>query len=184
MNYETTTVEPRIYVASLSDYNGGRLHGVFIDIDGTTTVDDIWDQVEGMLRSSPEFKEFPQGGPAEEWAIHDYEGFEGIRLGESESFDKVLMMAQNIIQYGEAWAIYAKNVGAEEASEHFTEAYQGEWDSFSDFVEDFVDSTGMLNEMPEDLRRFFDYEAYGRELEQSLTIEQSKGYSVYIFSEV
>jgi len=58
--------EPRIYVADLAAYNNGILHGVWID--ATTELDDIQEQVRKMLRSSPE-------QDAEEYAIHDYEGF-------------------------------------------------------------------------------------------------------------
>jgi len=56
----------RIYVADLSAYNNGKLHGAWINtID---ELDDIQDQINDMLRKSPE-------GFAEEYVIYDYEGF-------------------------------------------------------------------------------------------------------------
>ena len=55
---------PRIYVASLTDYNAGNLHGRWIDLDATTTEDDLLEQTRAMLAESPEAKAFPQGGPA------------------------------------------------------------------------------------------------------------------------
>ena len=42
---------PRIYVASLSDYSAGRLHGVWIDCAGKTE-DALWDEVRAMLAAS------------------------------------------------------------------------------------------------------------------------------------
>lgn len=43
---------PRIYVASLSDYNAGTLHGEWID--ATQELDDIWAEINAMLAASPE----------------------------------------------------------------------------------------------------------------------------------
>ena len=40
---ESTGPSPRIYVASLSDYNAGRLHGVWID--AAEELDEIWSQI-------------------------------------------------------------------------------------------------------------------------------------------
>lgn len=53
--------EIRIYVACLAAYNSGNLHGVWID--ATADIDDIQDQINSMLESSPV-------EDAEEYAIH------------------------------------------------------------------------------------------------------------------
>jgi hypothetical protein len=53
----------RIYVASLSDYNDGVLHGAWINAD--QEADELHGDVGAMLRESIQ----PW---AEEWAIHDY----------------------------------------------------------------------------------------------------------------
>lgn len=45
-----TTFAPRIYVSSLSDYNAGNLHGVWIDAD--QSADDIRAEIAAMLRDS------------------------------------------------------------------------------------------------------------------------------------
>ena len=76
----TATTEHRVYVASLADYNAGRLHGRWID--ATLGAEHIQAETAAMLQESRE--------PfAEEWAIHDYEGFDGWKLYEWESFDTV-----------------------------------------------------------------------------------------------
>ncbi|MEU1176582.1 antirestriction protein ArdA [Streptomyces sp. NPDC005820] len=80
---------PRIYVASLTDYNHGELHGEWIDADQDP--DAIQDDVNAMLATSPTAKRY--GGKAEEWAIHDYDDFGGIELGEWESFERVSALA-------------------------------------------------------------------------------------------
>jgi antirestriction protein len=66
-------------VASLSDYNAGVLHGVWIDLDGAD-VEDIDDQIQTMLKSSPTTRKY--GDIAEEYAIHDHENWHGLPVGE------------------------------------------------------------------------------------------------------
>jgi antirestriction protein len=60
------TTELRIYVACLAAYNNGHLHGQWID--ATQDSDSLHEEVRKILAASP-IKN------AEEWAIHDNEGF-------------------------------------------------------------------------------------------------------------
>lgn len=55
----------RIYVASLSDYNAGILHGTWIDFAQLTDLDDLRAAIAAMLATSPTAKAAP-GQPAEE----------------------------------------------------------------------------------------------------------------------
>ena len=123
----TTATEPRIYVASLADYNAGRLHGVWIDAAQDPA--EIETQVKTMLGNSPE-------PVAEEWAIHDYEGFGDIKLSEGESFETVAGWAAAIEEHGDAFAAW---VGYDskyhtDASD-FEDAYRGEWTSEAEYAE-------------------------------------------------
>lgn len=58
----------RIYVASLSDYNAGILHGTWIDFAQLTDLDDLRAAIAAMLATSPTAKTAP-GQPAEEWMM-------------------------------------------------------------------------------------------------------------------
>ena len=81
----------RIYVACLAAYNNGHLHGRWIDASQGES--HIWEQTRAMLAASPE-------DGAEEWAIHDYEGFEGAPLSEYASFETVAALADFIEERG------------------------------------------------------------------------------------
>ncbi|ENQ2791496.1 TPA: antirestriction protein ArdA, partial [Klebsiella pneumoniae] len=59
-----------------------------------------------------------------------------------------------------AWAGYT----GECDYDAFDEAYCGEAESEEDFAYGFVEDHGLLNEVPESLRVYFDYEAYARDL--------------------
>jgi len=46
----------------------------------------------------------------------------------------------------------------------FTEAFAGVWHSELDFAENLVEDLGYIDEMPEHIRGYFDYEAFARDL--------------------
>ena len=81
----TRTTAPQIYVACLSAYVAGRLHGDWIDAD--PDAERMRADVQAMLARSPE-------PDAEEWAIHDTNGFDGVRIGEYESLGKIAAIAE------------------------------------------------------------------------------------------
>ena len=175
--------QPRIYVASLSDYNAGRLHGAWMDAaqDGESLLAEI----SRMLASSPE-------PIAEEWAIHDYEGFGRTRLSEYESIENVARLARGIAEHGEAFSAWASYVDSFEDDQlsRFEDCYRGEWASLSDYAESLVDDLGLaeeLNQMvPELLQPYvsIDFAAFGRDMALSgdiATVESSDQNDLFIF---
>lgn len=60
---------------------------------------------------------------------------------------------------------YVQNEGAEYAdAARFDDAYAGVWGDFDEFVQNLVNDLGMLDGVPETLARYFDYDAFGRDL--------------------
>ena len=112
---------PRIYVASLTDYNNGDLHGTWLDANQSP--EQLREQIEAMLAGS--------GYPgAEEWAIHDYDGLYGFSPHEYEDLSVVSRVAGGIAEHGEAFAAYLSWAGSsEEALADFESHYMGRWDS-------------------------------------------------------
>lgn len=78
---------PLIYVASLADYDNGRIHGVWIYADAHRCCIEV--AIASMLAASPE----PH---AEDWAIHDYEGFEPFHLAEDTSLSTVVELVRSL----------------------------------------------------------------------------------------
>lgn len=134
-------LNPRIYVASLSDYNAGTLHGVWIDLIDSD-VDDVNRQIADMLASSPEG--MATGIPAEEWAVHDHDGFGGLTVPEWPDLEQLHANAQVLNgPNGEALALFADYEGVAADSE--------ELEGLEDEVTIYE---GRLKEVAEDL--FFD----------------------------
>lgn len=151
---QTERYGPRIYVACLASYNAGILHGGWIDV---TDPDEIRAEVAAMLAASPE--------PfAEEWAIHDYEGFEGAEISEYAGLDHVCELAEFIEERGKLGAKLIEHFGGrlDEARAAF-EDYAGEYKSLEDFACEFTEQTGV--KIPESLACYIDYAAMGRDIE-------------------
>jgi antirestriction protein len=154
---------PRIYVASLSDYNAGRLHGAWLAAD--VEAEALYAGVHAMLAASPD-------SGAEEWAIHDYEGFGGLPLSDYEALDSVSRVALGIAEHGGAYAALAAHRGLndEQLSEAFDQAYLGRYTSLADYADQLADDLGWhqeLDALPDPLGLYvrFEAEAFARDLE-------------------
>lgn len=168
---------PRIYVASLSDYNNGRLHGSWID----AARDDeyVWADINNMLETST------QTNP-EEFAIHDFEGFAGWQPGEYESISVVTAVARAIAEHGPAIASWIDYRGdaTKDTMESFAGAYLGEWASMSAYAEHIAEDIGVkITVEPESWSHYvaFNTEALGRDLSIELATDQSPDGGLYVF---
>lgn len=151
-----TADRPRIYVACLAAYNAGRLHGAWIDI---TEPDDIRDRVSAMLKESPD-------AGAEEWAIHDYEGFAGAYLSEWESFETICTLADFISEHGALGAKLYTHFGNDlDQARAQLDDYAGQYESLGYFAEQLHDDIG--TDIPDALKFYIDWDALGQDMELS-----------------
>ena len=171
--------EPRIYVASLSDYNAGRLHGRWID--AAQEVEGLEEDIQGMLRSSPT-------GAAEEWAIHDYQGFGSFEVSEYEALGTVARIAQGTAEHGPAFAALASLVGteSEDELERFDDYFLGQFDSMEDFARGLAEDLGWEDDLDRIAGNFrayvdIDYEMLGRDLATELSTASAPEGGVYVF---
>ncbi len=177
-------VQPRLYVASLSDYVAGRLHGEWLDADQEP--DELEAAIQQMLVRSPAAQE---GEAAEEWAIHDYEGFFGLRLDEYEDLRTVRRVARGIVEHGEVYALFAGYASLDDldfldAAMH--DSYLGAWDSMEAFAEHVVDDMGVeayIENAPDSYRRYLkvDTEQLAHDLEIELTVLEGSDGRVHVF---
>ena len=169
--------EPRIYAASLADYNNGHLHGRWINANQDP--DDLQADITEMLASSP----IPG---AEEWAIHDYEGFGRFRLSEYESIATVARIGQGIAEHGPIFAHWIDHIGTTDTDtlDHFDEHYLGTWNSLPDYAEQLLDDLGIdLDTIaPAWLTPYIsiDYEQLGNDLATDLYVSED-GNETHLF---
>jgi antirestriction protein len=170
------STNPRVYVACLAAYNNGRLHGEWINAD--QSADELHEDVHRMLAASPE-------PGAEEWAIHDYEGFGELRLSEWESFERVSAIAAGIFRHGDAFSAWLSYDESQDATDMqaFEDAYRGEWDSLCAYAENFADDIGLYDAAEKSGSHYVrvDIDALERDLDIELYTAESDHHTVYIF---
>lgn len=152
------TESRRVFVRPLASYNAGDLYGEWIDVDGMTG-DELTDAVAEVLKNGPQ-------PDAEEWAIHDYEGFGPIKLGEHPDLDTVAEVAEALDDHGEAYAVWYANESRDGADvERFEEQYRGVFRTLEDYAEQYLDDIGAFHGASDLLKNYFDYEKFARDLE-------------------
>lgn len=147
---------PKIYVACLAAYNAGILHGEWIDVG--PEINDTWKAIRNVLASSPV-------EDAEEWAIHDFEGFGMHRLSEYESIEHVHALAEFIEEHEDIGAALIDHFcGDLDDAKQVLENYLGTYESMEDYARQITEETSHI---PEHLAFYIDYERMGRDIEMN-----------------
>jgi len=150
-------MEYRIYVASLLDYDHGVLHGRWIDLkEMGFDPDCVMAEVGEILEASPY--------SAEEWFIHDQEGFHGLDLDEWDSFETYCFHAQMLHDHGEAWRVYAGWKGKDAPVRGFENNYRGAYKDAEDAAHELLKEQGYFDNVPDTVKDYFDYESFARDM--------------------
>ena len=182
-----TETRPRAWIGSLAAYNAGRLVGAWIDLDGLDEEEATEAAKEAMRPMIAGWMDEAQA--FDELACMDVEGLAPFVTGEC-SIGEAVRAAEKLSEVEdyerEAFLAWAANEGTHSAVEveDFRDAYAGEWDSLEDYARELLDDSGQLNAIPDNLRAYFDYESYARDLRLSgdvFTVSNGAG-GVFVFN--
>lgn len=172
-----------IYITNLGKYNEGELIGKWVQLP--------CDDLEKELRSIGVSDEPDENGEYyEEYFITDYEtDIPGLKIGEYDNLDELNEFAEwtEDLSEDEKIALHAfleNGSDFEEALDQIEkENYFIYWncDSMSDVAGEVVENSGMLYGVPDNVARYFDYEAYGRDLSLEGTFVAVGNHYVEIF---
>ena len=148
---------PSIYCGTYGKYSGEK--GICALWIALTTFND-YDDFVNFCNAIHADEEDP------ELMAQDYEGFPRQWYNEGfmseDDFDHILEYSDMCDKHGqEAVDDYMEFY---DELDNFEEAYCGEWDSEEDFARHIVEECYDLERSMGDLARYFDYEAFGREL--------------------
>jgi antirestriction protein len=150
-------MELQLYIANLGKYNEGILKGEWF----TLPVD--FQEVAKKIGLNEEY---------EEYAIHDYEA--PFSISEYASLDSLNEIAEKLISLDEVEAKAVSSVmdnnhidinEAMDMLENGEIQFYYDCKDMSDVACEVVESCGLLDSMPNNLRSYFDYEAFGRDLD-------------------
>lgn len=187
----TQIITPKIYVSVLADYNNGIMHGKWIDCD--QSIDDVWQEIHQLYITSSapnvtatvchdcghiklyEHDTCSECGSdniklvvsAEEYAIHDYEGFAPFAVSEYSSIEEIAHMAEIITDLASDDDKHAVNFLAGLYDDLETiqdkiedvEVFHG---SRADYAQEITES---CYDVPDYLIYYVNYDAMGRDME-------------------
>ncbi len=174
----STDTTPRVWISAFGAYNEGFLIGRWVDAIEAADI-----TAKDLFEGSP----YHWADDEELWCFD----IENMLTRSEMSPQEATRQAEVIDSVDEhlrpafyAWAASGDVVedgdGLPSVSD-FEERYAGHWDSFQQYSDDYLESTGMLSEIPEEVTRHFDYKSYARELEQDFTTCDAPGGGVFIF---
>ncbi len=126
---------PRIWIGCLAAYNGGDLHGRWVDADDAEEIEQARAEI---IRTSPAWK---HGGFPEEHAIMDYDGFGSLShtLGEWPDLEILAIIGRAIREHGHTFIAYIETYKPD-LDKHVTinDAGSGDWTSERDYAEHLI----------------------------------------------
>lgn len=156
---------PRVYIVNLGTYNNGRTIGKWYDLPVNYPI------VQRELQLDAEH--------GEEYAIHDYENFKGFKVGEYtpiqalNAYAEQLEKISDIPHVEELLEVYSiEDILAYGYDLDFVEANDEE-----DLAIEIIEQMGGTETLDKStLERYFNYEAYGRDLALGDYAKTSRGY--------
>ncbi|OVZ88312.1 antirestriction protein [Yersinia kristensenii] len=153
MSMSTTT--PAVYVGTYHKYNCGSIAGQWLYLTDFDSEEDFYAAC-GKIHGDE---------PHPELMFQDWEGIPSKLVSESHvdwAFIEAFKQAEEERQSDAfvAWAEYSNGCDYDA----FQDAYRGESSCEEDYAREFVENCGLLNDVPEFLRDYFDFEAYARDL--------------------
>lgn len=168
MNYvksqnKTNEDTPQIYIACLSAYNNGFLHGAWVD--ASEGIEHVRECIKDILSSSPVAEE------CEEWAIHDYQNFGSYKVSEYHDLEELCEVAEFLQECqnfpSDVVSSLIDDYGIEGARIKMEDDFIGEFDSDVDLAYHYVEEFGLLDGISEHIARYFDYDSFGRDLDMN-----------------
>lgn len=158
-----------IALTNLGQYNEGILNFTWLELPASDEeIAEAFDKIQ-VCHDDVEYYG-PCGNPYEEYFITDYE-CDFLQIGEYENLEELNETAEaleDLMDY-EAEIVKALMNDGYDLSEALDKKddcyYYDNCDTMADVAERYAEETGLLDSIPESLRYYFDFEAYGREME-------------------
>jgi len=153
-NTTTKHGQPALYVGTYEKYNNGSIKGAWLQLEDYSDKEDFLEACRELHKDEhdPElmfqgYKGFPEALYSE--CGIDNKIFDWIKLDDYE---------KDIVQ------LYLDYIDGSADFDTAIEAYAGNTNTEIEWVEEFVENTGLLAEVPENLKYYFNYKSYLRDL--------------------
>lgn len=148
-----------IFITNLGKYNEGELIGEWVKLPVSE------EELEAVFERIGINEEY------EEHFITDYEtDITGLKVGEYDNIEDLNELAETLEDLDEyereiVEAMISEGYDLEEALEKKDDCMiYNDCNDMTDVAEQYAEETGLLDSIPENLRYYFDFEAYGRDM--------------------
>lgn len=156
----------RVFITNLGKYNEGELVGKWLSLP----CEDVEEELASIgVSDEPD----ENGNYYDEYFITDYENDYGYKVEEYENLEELNDMADRLENLDEdekevisAFIEYGNDL--EEALEKLENGDYIVWGGCTDMTDvamAYAEETGLLDSIPESLQYYFDYEAFGRDMD-------------------
>jgi antirestriction protein len=153
MSDKTEKNDPRVYVGTYGKYNSGSIRGQWLNLT------DYADREEFLAACADLHKD--EHDP--EFMFQDHVNIPDGMISESSIEAELWEWLAMNDEDKELLAVYRKHVDQSGTLEQARDGFMGTFESEEDWAEDFLEEGGLLNEVPESLRGYIDYEKYARD---------------------
>ena len=155
----TKTTILSIFITNLGKYNEGELIGEWVDLPcDESELDEVLERI-GI-----------DGEQYEEFFITDFESDYGLTAGEYDNIHNLNEQAQQLADLDE-WeldivsALLDNGYSLENALDKYEDVIvYSDCHDMADVAYQYIEETGMLDSVPDNIRNYFDYEAFGRDM--------------------
>lgn len=173
-SFDTT---PRVWIGCLQCYNEGNLVG---DWHNATDADEITtSQLHGRA--------IDPGTHEELWCL-DHENLPITAECSPRDAAELARILEDVPEHERpalnTWVLsgdYIEDGDGLPSISDFEERNCGEWSSFREYAEQLVEDSGLLADVPEEVARYFDWEAWTRDLIYDYAVMDDGSHGVYIF---
>lgn len=149
----------KIYLTNLGKYNEGKLVGEWVELPAT---DEELEKVKERIGINKFY---------EEWFITDYETNFGFKVDEYANLDELNGMAETLDNLSDTEieimeALTENGYDLEDALKVLDGViYYSNCEDMEDIAYQYIEESGLLNNVPQEIARYFDYAAFGRDIE-------------------
>ena len=155
--FETAQDHPAVYVGTYRKYNNGSLRGAWVNLSEFSTKSEFYDHIQKLHADEDD----------PEYMFQDYENFPSCFYGESWLDDRLWDWLELDDNSRQVCTVYLEQVNQQGTIEEALENFHGTFESKESYAREFLQDTGSLSNLSEELRWFFDFEAYADNLENS-----------------
>ena len=161
---------PAIYVGTYGKYNNGNITGAWLSLAEHGTAEEFYDAARKLHKHEHD----------PELMFQDFENFPREFYGESGCDSRLWEWLALDKHDREIVAAWLDRMGGSDSIEYILGCFVGTADTWEDFVLESVNAMGLLDELPNHLQSYFDFDAYGRNLRHSYTVADTNG-AVWVF---